>query len=75
LIKIDKTKKWESNDHWVEINLDLCQGAGDCVEVCPVEVYDLDDGIVNATNIGECIDCMACQDICPYDAILKHSAW
>ena len=37
-------KKWEENDHWVEVDLDLCVGAAECVNVCPVEVYDLIDG-------------------------------
>ena len=68
-------KKWEAEDHWVEIDLDLCQGAGDCVEVCPTEVYELIESKVNAENIIECIDCMACDGICPYEAILNHSAW
>jgi NAD-dependent dihydropyrimidine dehydrogenase PreA subunit len=68
-------KKWQENDHWVEIDLDRCVGAGECVEVCPVEVYELVDGKVIAENIAECTDCMACQDICPTSAILNHSAW
>jgi len=68
-------KKWEDNEHWVEVDLDLCIGAADCVDVCPVEVYKLVDGKVVADNIGECTDCMACQDICPTNAILNHSAW
>jgi NAD-dependent dihydropyrimidine dehydrogenase PreA subunit len=68
-------KKWEDNEHWVEVDLDLCIGAADCVDVCPVEVYELVDGKVVARNIGECNDCMACQDICPTNAILSHSAW
>ena len=68
-------KKWEDEDRWVEVDLTLCVGAGECVIVCPVQVYELDDGKVVAENIGECIECMACQDVCPTNAILKHSAW
>ncbi len=68
-------KKWEEDEHWVEIDLDLCVGAEECVNVCPVEVYELIDGKVVAKNIGECTDCMACLDICPTNAILNHSAW
>lgn len=68
-------KKWEDQDHWVEIDLDLCVGAADCVNGCPVEVYELIDGKVVAENIGECTDCMACLDVCPTNAILNHSAW
>ena len=68
-------KKWELNEYWVEINLDLCVGSGECVDVCPAQVYDIIDGKVNAEDIAECIECGACQDVCPYDAILRHSVW
>ncbi|MEJ2248819.1 MAG: ferredoxin family protein [Candidatus Lokiarchaeota archaeon] len=69
-------KRWEDNDQWVEVDLDKCIGAADCVDVCPVECYELDEnGKVNAEMIGECIDCMACEGVCPTDAILKHSSW
>ena len=64
---------WE--EHWVEVDMDLCIGSAECVNVCPVEVYDLIEGKVSAQNIGECIECQACQDTCPKNAILKHSAW
>ena len=68
-------KKWEGEDHWVEIDLDLCVGAGECVQVCPTEVYEVVDGKVVAENIGECIDCMACDGVCPTSAIVRYSAW
>lgn len=67
--------RWEDNEHWVEIDLDLCQGRADCVEVCPSEVYELIESKVDASNIGVCIQCQACIDACPIDAILSHSAW
>ena len=68
-------KRWETGGHFVEIDLDLCVAAAECLNVCPADVYDLVDGKVVAENIGECIACMACQDACPEKAILKHSAW
>lgn len=68
-------KRWEEDDNWVEIDLDLCKVSGECVNVCPAEVYDIIDGKVNAENIIECIECGACQDTCPYFAILNHFAW
>ncbi len=74
-INMSDIKKWEDLDHWVKINLTKCVGAGECVEVCPANVYELNYGQVIAENIGECIDCSACQFICPTDAILSHSAW
>ena len=57
-------KKWEENNHWVEIDLYLCKASGECVSVCPAEVYEIIDGKVDADNISECIECGACQDTC-----------
>lgn len=68
-------KIWEDNENWVEIDLDLCLGVGECVNVCPSGVYSLIDGKVAAENISGCVKCMACQDLCPNKAILNHSAW
>jgi NAD-dependent dihydropyrimidine dehydrogenase PreA subunit len=68
-------KKWEEVDHWVEIDIDLCNGKGECVNICPMSVYEIIDDKVEANNIRECIECGACQDVCPSNAILRHWAW
>jgi NAD-dependent dihydropyrimidine dehydrogenase PreA subunit len=68
-------KKWSSNGNWVEVDLDLCAGSGECVEVCPSQVYNIIDGKVVADDLAECIQCGACQGTCPYGAILNHFAW
>ncbi|MBN1802384.1 MAG: 4Fe-4S binding protein [Candidatus Lokiarchaeota archaeon] len=68
-------KRWKHSGKWVEIDLDACSGLGLCVETCPADVYDLLNEKVFADNIGECIECLACQDICPNDAITRHFAW
>ncbi|MFW9825601.1 MAG: 4Fe-4S dicluster domain-containing protein [Candidatus Thorarchaeota archaeon] len=54
--------------------LDLCQALREFVNVCPAEVYEIIDGKVTAENVSECIECGACQDDCPYNAILRHFA-
>ena len=68
-------KRWESGDKWIEVDLDLCVGAGNCENICPVNVYKVVNGIVDASNIEECISCAACQDACMQKTILKHHAW
>jgi NAD-dependent dihydropyrimidine dehydrogenase PreA subunit len=70
-----RVEKWEDGEHWVEVDLDLCFGVSECVDICPVSVYTVVDGKVKAENIGECIECRACQGICPNNAILRHWAW
>lgn len=67
--------KFEDGEAWVTIDMDLCAGIAACVDVCPVECYKLVDGKVNADRIGECIECLACENICPEEAILEHFAW
>ena len=57
----------------IEVDQELCEGLKDCVDVCPVNVYDLIDGKAVPTRIDECIECCQCVDSCPKNAI-KHSS-
>jgi len=44
---------------------------GDCVDVCPVECfYEGDDMLY--INPDECIDCTACEPVCPVSAIVPE---
>jgi NAD-dependent dihydropyrimidine dehydrogenase PreA subunit len=57
----------------VIVDLNLCDGDGVCVDVCPVNVFDLVDvdGEKKAqpTRSEDCIMCMACENSCPTTAI------
>ncbi|MBE0524368.1 MAG: 4Fe-4S binding protein [Methanosarcinales archaeon] len=66
-------KKYEANGIVIEIDLDKCMGAGECVDVCPVEVFELVDEKSTAPNIVECTECCLCVDSCPADAITHSS--
>lgn len=50
-----------------------CIGTKDqsCVQVCPVDCF-FDIGDMLIINPDECIDCGACVDECPVDAILPE---
>ena len=50
-----------------------CIGTKDtsCVQVCPVDCF-FDAGEMLVINPDECIDCGACVDECPVDAILPE---
>lgn len=37
------------------VDADKCVGCGECVDVCPVEVYELQDGKSNPVNGEECL--------------------
>ena len=53
----------------VTVDTDKCTGDGECVDVCPVEVYELQDGKAVAVNEDECIGCQSCVGVCPSDAL------
>ena len=46
---------------------------GDCVEVCPVECF-YEDEVMLYINPEECIDCTACEPVCPVQAIVAEDA-
>ncbi len=46
-----------------------------CVEVCPHEVYAIDDeGNVRVQNYNACVGCRICSEFCPEDAIRINPA-
>jgi NAD-dependent dihydropyrimidine dehydrogenase PreA subunit len=57
----------------IEIDYDKCTGSGECVDVCPADVYELVDGKATAPNINECTECCSCVENCPTDAITHSS--
>jgi NAD-dependent dihydropyrimidine dehydrogenase PreA subunit len=53
----------------IKINLKKCTGCGTCVDVCPVGVYELQNGKSSAVNTDECLACRVCETECPENAI------
>jgi NAD-dependent dihydropyrimidine dehydrogenase PreA subunit len=47
-----------------------------CVEVCPVDCIHFEDGVDRTLFIepNECIDCGACEPVCPTEAIFANDA-
>ena len=52
-----------------EVDKEKCAGCGECVEVCPVDVYELQDGKSVVVNEEECLGCESCLEVCEEDAI------
>jgi len=53
----------------VEVDADKCIGCEECVEVCPVDVYEMEDGKSVPVNADECLGCESCLEVCEQDAI------
>ena len=51
------------------IDLEKCEGCGDCVETCPAEVLEMQDDKPVVVNIDECLECESCVEVCEHDAI------
>lgn len=53
----------------VIVDTDKCTGCGECIDICPVEVFELDEGKSVPINESECLGCESCVEVCEYDAI------
>jgi NAD-dependent dihydropyrimidine dehydrogenase PreA subunit len=53
----------------ITIDVDKCTGDAECVDVCPVEVYELQDGKAVAVNEEECLGCESCVEVCEAGAL------
>jgi NAD-dependent dihydropyrimidine dehydrogenase PreA subunit len=53
----------------VTVDKSKCDGEGTCVDVCPMNVYDMVDKKSEPTRASDCIACMACVTSCPTQAI------
>jgi NAD-dependent dihydropyrimidine dehydrogenase PreA subunit len=66
-------KTWQSDTVTIKVDYDKCKGHGDCADSCPAEVYEIDNGKAVSVNIGDCVECCTCVEVCPANAI-RHSS-
>jgi heterodisulfide reductase subunit A len=48
--------------------VDLCNGCGECVDICPVNAIKMENGKAKIDPF-QCVGCGACVPICPVEAI------
>ena len=53
----------------VVVDGEKCKGCEDCVEVCTVNVFEMQEGKSAPGNVKECLGCGSCVDVCKEKAI------
>lgn len=53
----------------LELSVDKCTGCGMCINVCPHNVFELNDRKVKINDKDLCMECGACEKNCPFSAL------
>jgi NAD-dependent dihydropyrimidine dehydrogenase PreA subunit len=53
----------------VEVDSQKCIGCEECVNICPVDVYEMQNEKSVPVNVAECIGCESCVEVCEQGAI------
>lgn len=53
----------------VKVDAEKCTGCGECVDICPDDVYELQDEKSVVVNPEDCADCESCLEVCEHEAI------
>ena len=61
--------KYLENVITLKLDTETCNGCGMCVNVCPHEVFDIEQRKAVVVDLNACIECGACAINCPVNAI------
>ncbi len=51
------------------VNAEKCTGCEECVDICPVEVFEMENEKSVPVNVEECMGCESCVESCEAEAI------
>lgn len=64
------TQKTGTQTEWLpQINPDLCNGCGLCINLCPRDALGWQGPIATLTAPARCTYCATCETVCPTSAI------
>jgi NAD-dependent dihydropyrimidine dehydrogenase PreA subunit len=53
----------------IQVDQEKCIGCRECVDICPVDVYEMQDEKSVPVSEEECIGCESCVEVCEQEAI------
>jgi NAD-dependent dihydropyrimidine dehydrogenase PreA subunit len=53
----------------VAVNKEKCTGCEECIEVCTVQVLEMQGGKCAPIHVKECIGCRSCVEVCEEKAV------
>ena len=53
----------------ITIDQTKCKVCGECVSICPVEIYKKEEDHIVVGNTDECSNCQSCVSVCEPQAI------
>lgn len=63
------THQYLKNVSTLKLKQDKCIGCGRCTEVCPHNVFVIEDNKANINQKDNCMECGACAKNCPANAL------
>jgi NAD-dependent dihydropyrimidine dehydrogenase PreA subunit len=60
----------ESTMYSINVNAETCEGCGDCVGTCPVDMFEVKENkAVVIGNQEDCVGCESCVSVCPSSSV------
>jgi NAD-dependent dihydropyrimidine dehydrogenase PreA subunit len=53
----------------VAVDREKCKGCEDCIEVCTVNVFEMQEGKSVPVKVEDCLGCGSCVELCKEKAI------
>ncbi len=53
----------------LKLDVEKCTGCGQCLAVCPHEVFSIEEQKARIADLDACMECGACAKNCPVEAL------